>query len=630
VDRDQRLLAIARDCFYFVTRFFEVIKLSAPHIYHSALELSPYSAIVRKLYYHHRPHPTHWVVRGVPSSWSQPLTINTNYKFSTWSPCGKSLAVATPNNVEIWDILTLGKRSTLQPTNPSHKLWDTLEHQDVPKHSPSGIAYSPDGHSLACYSSSSAAIIIWDIQTGGVVNEICCRGIGTTFESLAWSSDGKTIGAIFMGDRGWVVCMCNIALGTVVSPGTLQSAYRPCLLPYDKSLQVLTILDHGHISLSIYEIGPPLLRIKSFSISFTHDKPQTISISPTIGQISLVTHKHMLVLNCQDSKVLLEEAGSFHGNCFSPNGGVLAAFGKDHVHIWDYEGNLQMDRDNRYHQWKKIPFRSDSADLPQGLQFSPTSSSVLISREGFLEVVHLDNTKVKTPTKPPSQFGKISANGAYIVTANWGESTITITNLCSQIPSLFIKIQFGIYGLALTGNILLVAEGVDFIVAWRLTADGGVEGVLGDRIVDWGHVIWFCGRPMNCSAVESLVTGDTGIIRFNDNHSIYYNIDTGERYESAPIQVPAPSTSWHNLTNLDFHTNLHYHSYHEHCNPPEDNQLASVPNYKEGWVKYPEGDHPHRFWLPPHWIADHRDDVYWFSNITTLWFHGNELIIIKF
>ncbi|KAF9645707.1 hypothetical protein BDM02DRAFT_3065560, partial [Thelephora ganbajun] len=41
---------LASDCFRFVTGFFEVIDESAPHIYHSALAVSPQTSMVRKLY----------------------------------------------------------------------------------------------------------------------------------------------------------------------------------------------------------------------------------------------------------------------------------------------------------------------------------------------------------------------------------------------------------------------------------------------------------------------------------------------------------------------------------------------------------------------------------------------------
>jgi WD40 repeat protein len=529
------------------------------------------------------------------------------------------LAVATPYNVEIWDILTLGKRSTLQSANPSHKLWD-IPGQDKPECSTDGIAYSPDGHSLACCSSSSTAIIIWDIQTGGVVNEIECGVVGTTFGSLAWSFDGKTIGAIFAGGMDWVVCICDVVLGTMVSLGTLQSSHKPYLWSDSKSLWVLTLLNHEYTNFDIYKVGPTLLRTKSSMLS-THEDPQTISFSPTTNHISIVTNKHVLLVSSnQNSQILLNEVGNFHGSCFSPNGNLFAATGKDHLHVWECGFDC-------YYLWRKVPLWSGSGGLPQGLQFSPTSS-VLILREGSLEVVHLSDLKANPKANPPPQHSTISTNGTYIVTACQGEHTVTITNLNSQTPPWFINIGFEIHGLALTGNVLLV-EWLNGVLVWQLTAEGVVEGVLGDEVADWSHRVWAFCRPIN-DTVEFLVTGDTGIIRYNGNHLLYYNTDTGERYKSTPILVPPVPTNWHNLTDLSFHTHLHYHSFHEYNEPPTDNQPASIPSYKEGWVKYSEGEHPHQFWLPAHWMVDHRDNAYWFDDIATLWLHGNELVVIKF
>jgi hypothetical protein len=632
VDTDKQLLATARDCFYFVTKFFEVIKLSAPHIYHSALELSPQSAIVRKLYHHHHSHTMPRVVRGVPRSWNQPLTIKTNHKFSTWSPCGKSLAVATPDDVEIWDVLTLGKHSTLQPANPSHKLWDISE-QNIPEHSPDGIAYSPDGHFLACYSSSSAIIIIWEIQTGGVVNVIECGAIGTTLKSLVWSFDGKTIGAIFVGGQGWLVGVCDVTLGVMMSSGTLQSLCKPYLWPHDKSLRVLATSGYGQINFTIYEVGPALPRVKLFSIMLsTHSVPQTISFSPTTHHISIVTNEHtLLVFNNQNEEVL-GQTNSFHGNCFSPDGSHLVVSGEDYVHVWQCQPTL-------YDLWRRIPFRHDSGHLPQGSRFSSTSLSMLILREGSLEVVHLDDLEANLPTDPICQYGKISTYGTYIVTADQGGHTITITNLHSQIPSQLIDVPCPIDGLALTGSILLV-EGKHKVIAWRLTIEGAVDEAFGDKGVvsrdssskleDRCYKTWSCGQK-TCGAVGSLVTGDTGIIQFHDSHFVCYNTDTGECHESVPIQVPPPPTYQHNFTdNHSIHTLLQYHNFCERNDLPKDNQPASTPSYEEGWVKYPEGVHQYRFWLPAHWMANFEDDAYWFNDITTLWLHGSELVVIKF
>jgi WD40 repeat protein len=570
------------------------------------------------------------VVKGVPSSWNQPLTIKTNHKFSTWSPCGKFLAVVTPNEVEIWDTLTLGKRSTLRPTNPSHKLWD-IHRKGIPGGSPNGVAYSPDGCSLACYSSFSTTIIIWDIQTGGVVNEIECGAIGTTFESLVWFFDGVAIGAILTDGQDWVVCVCNVALGTMVSPGTLQSFHKPHLWPHHKLLRALTMLDHGHICFEIYEIGPTLLRIKIFSITLpANSTPKTISFSPTTNQVSIITNKHVhFVFGGQNSEVLLERV-HFSENCFSPDGSLIAAFEKGAIHIWQYKFDC-------YNLWRRVPFWSNSEDIIQGFQFSPTSPSVLISREGFLEVVHLGDPEANYPTKPTPQYGEISTDGTYIVTAEKDGNIIRVTNFCSQIPSWSIHSNSYIWGLALTGNILLM-DGRDKISAWRLTAEGAVEGALGNQMAllddqmelraDEHHEIW-SAEFSESGTVKSRVTGETGIISFGMNDHIYYNTRTGERAK-LPRQTSIYSAPSHDLSNLSFHTHLCYHRFHVHNNPPEDNQPTSIPSYKEGWVKYPEGEHPHRFWLPPHWMADCGENAYWVDDITTLWLHRNELVVIKF
>ena len=119
VARDHQLLSAARDYFHFVTTFFEPIEVSATHVYHSALELSPLSSIIRKFYYHQRPHPSPRVVIGIPDSWDPSTSVSTKhsrYLSSTWSPCGRFVAAVTEEAMEIRDALTLELVSALQST----------------------------------------------------------------------------------------------------------------------------------------------------------------------------------------------------------------------------------------------------------------------------------------------------------------------------------------------------------------------------------------------------------------------------------------------------------------------------------------------------------------------------------
>ena len=159
---DKELLEVAKDCFQFVTKFFGVINVSATHIYHSALELCPVSSIIRKLYYHQHITRSPKVVIGTPESWTQTIGVSGKdgyHGLCIWSPCGRFVAARTSKAVEIRNQLTMELITNLQTTEANPHLTGPL-------------AYSPDGRSIAC--ASTTAILIWDIQTGGVAKEIEC------------------------------------------------------------------------------------------------------------------------------------------------------------------------------------------------------------------------------------------------------------------------------------------------------------------------------------------------------------------------------------------------------------------------------------------------------------------------
>ena len=226
VAKDKELLDIAEDCFQFLTMFFEVINVSAPHIYHSALELCPTSSIIRKLYYHRRIVCLPKVVIGAPDSWDPTISISGKDDYNglcAWSPCGRFVAAHTGKAAEIRDPLTLELITILQPTETNPRLKGPL-------------AYSPDGRSIAC--ASDTAIIIWDIQTGGVAKEV---KRSTESISLVWSSDGQTLCVIGSEDRvTFVVHTSDVSSGTTLSSNTLQSGENPHLWTYDESFRVMT------------------------------------------------------------------------------------------------------------------------------------------------------------------------------------------------------------------------------------------------------------------------------------------------------------------------------------------------------------------------------------------------------
>src|ERR1700753_165368 len=69
-------LNLVEDYVRFVITFFEVIITSAPHIYHSALLLSPQTSITHEMYKNHAS-PLARVVRGIPDSWERVVATAT-------------------------------------------------------------------------------------------------------------------------------------------------------------------------------------------------------------------------------------------------------------------------------------------------------------------------------------------------------------------------------------------------------------------------------------------------------------------------------------------------------------------------------------------------------------------------
>jgi len=627
VARDHQLLNTARDYFHFATTFLELIESSATHVYHSALELSPLSSIVRKCYCHQRLHPLPRVVTGILDSWNPSTTVSTKHTYylsSTWSPCGQFVAAVAEEVVEIRDALTLELLSTLQSIKVATRLRR-------------GLAYSPDGCFMA--GCSDTAIVIWDIQTGGEVNKIDCEVTSDGLE-FVWSLDGKTIGTVSPRVLGTItVHTYDVASGAVLLSSTVQSIGGVYLWAHDKSFQIATTAwGHKCWTINIFEVGSGLTKIKSFP--FQLNSPPGV-FSPTTYRISISTagdHKHgpeLLILDVCNSEVLLQETGSYWRLSFSPDGSLFAAFSRDYLYIWKCISG-------HYTRWREFH------QAPTELQFSPTSSSILGHASTLLHVLHLDyspaalTTKSVTPAhgRPRDAY---PSHGTYIATTHSGESTITITNLHSQNPTpcQFIDIDFEILEIVLTGNVLLV-KGSERIVAWLLTEEGPVDGIFGNTRADHSDSLWEVSTRAfitgwarllgqggsdsdNDAYLDFVVEDKVAAIRHSGCVIRVYHTGTGEilKSDKAPL-----NTGYHFHNPHQDECNLYHHSLYKHHEPLKNDWPVSQTTLQEGWVKDPEGKH--WLWLYPHWRSGW-NDVDWFNKATTLRLkNSSELIIIKF
>ena len=618
--RDHQLLKTTRDYFQFATNFFEVINVSATHIYHSALELSPLSSTVRKLYYYQRPHPSPRVVIGNKDSWRTTTVVSNKHAYylsSTWSPCGQFAAMVASEAVEIWDVLTLRLSSTLHSTKVATKFR-------------SGLAYSPDGHSLA--GCSSTGIVVWDIQTGGEVTEIGCEVTGSGLK-LVWSSDGKIICMVSPPVDGVVtVNVYDITSGSKLSTGTLQSRYKAYLWAHGNYFRFAAITEgRKGWTINIFEVGSTLTRVESFP---SHLSSNFLDFSPTTYRVSVFTtggylhNPELLISDLRNSNILLRATGSYKYPSFSPDADVFGAFTNDHLLLWKYTSD-------QYNQWRKLQ------QTPSLFQFSPTSSSIFFYAGALLHVLNLDHSPAILPESTVAVhsqcYDAFSPHGTFIATAYSGGSTITITNLNSQnpFPSQFIDTELVISAMILTGNILLVTDSKRF-VAWLLTEEGIVDGIFGNTRADNNDSLWDISpkapitRWQNSDRqLEFSVKDETAVILMHGFNVHAYHTGTGEVFK----QNEAPQHL--GSTNYCFHAqqgrndcNCYHHDMCKQQRPPKCEWPISESILQDGWVKDPEGRH--QLWLHPHWRTT-GNDVDWLYNATTLRLkNSSELVIVKF
>ena len=198
-------LDLVNDFSRFVIGSFEVISISAPHIYHSALPLSPRTSTVRKLYEPYA-YPLARVVQGTPISWEPVVATVTHHSYirsAVWSPCSRYIAVSLddPPTIEILDAVTLERLHAFEPRSACG--W---------------LSFSPDSRLLTQSSDDHQEVTTWDLQTGGRISTIPPTShIRSECFSSTYSTDGKMIAVAYKDreSRDTVIFTYNISNMTI-------------------------------------------------------------------------------------------------------------------------------------------------------------------------------------------------------------------------------------------------------------------------------------------------------------------------------------------------------------------------------------------------------------------------------
>ncbi|KAF9643639.1 hypothetical protein BDM02DRAFT_3123137 [Thelephora ganbajun] len=458
---------LAKDCSRFATEFLGVIDESAPHIYHSALPVSPQTSMVRKLYERHA-NPLTRVVHGLPASWD-PAVVTMKYSFESaaWSPCGRFIAISNDGSraandesrTDIVDAATLKRLTTLE-SGQTHKL-----------------VFSPDARQLVCFHKDSAAFTSYDLQTGARVGAISMGdlwGIGTHCFSITYSGCGTMYGALIRirTPDDFTICTCNIHSITHAHFHSVVGKVAPDIWTHGECLRFAT-MESG--SITTWEVGfaSGNTPAKIESLPLPANLPQDshpCSFHPILSRLA-ITHSNsggILVWDARHSKFLLDEKcnGDCYGFSFSPDGRFFTYEERWQIYLW-------KESPTGYTLHRKL---SCEIEVPE-LSISPNGESILVCGGSVLQLWH--------PMDPPTSFSREQAHQGFILefspdetlaaVTKFKDKTITVLDLKSGDPLSVIDAGTEIYGQRVTGS-TVVAVGRENVITWNLPT--------GNRVLD--------------------------------------------------------------------------------------------------------------------------------------------------
>jgi hypothetical protein len=534
MNQEPQTLELANDCLRFVTEFFEVISISAPHIYHSALILCPKESMVQKLY-GPQAKPLARVIQGVPTSWDPSIA---NRKFScyiaaaAWSPCSRFIAAALSilSEIVVLDAVTLEQLHTMySPQEETH--W-------------THVIFSPDGHLLTGCSYDKDYIVSWDLQTGCLLSSINTKA---RCSSVVYSTCGTMIGGLFGGPT---IVVYNVLSGACSSSHSIQQPIIWTIWTHGDYLQYATeepgvvamwqvSFSSDHAPTKVSSLSTP----DNFS-SATPDNfsPEKLVLLPTHSLLAFLLDKKVLVWDAQNQEVLLDSADI--------NG--LEAM------VFSFDGHFFGcgTRGREFHIWKGSPTgyishqKIVSAANRARPQISPNGGSVITLSGTTLQLWHTTSSPTSFPSvsMPNSQgngwfFVEISSDESLVAVTERLSSTVTVLDIKTGNPWLIIDTDAETIGLRITEDkIVVVCEGK--IVTWDLPARSCVfnterknikDSVQTTSFVFSGHIEW----------AHTAISPDLNYIVLGDGlGTLYvYNKHTGQKLADASTGGSIPGFS---------------------------------------------------------------------------------------
>ena len=607
------------------------------------------SSAIRRLYYdrHNRIAHLPRVIVGTPDSLDPVISFSGKdheYGFCTWSPCGQFVAAQREKAVEVRGRHTF-ELVSMEPAETTLRLTGPL-------------AYSPDGRSLACV--SDVSVVVWDIQTGGIAQQIELR---TDNISIEWSPDGREI--VTIGD--WEAPSVNtydIATGATLSiekfrPGDSLHFWR-----YSGSLQVTAMrINLDTASIDTFEVGNSLTKIHSFSISASNNSgipfslvtsdsdissssatpdicrslfisnsdisspsvtsdiffssvtsnicfssvtsdisfssaTPDISFSPVTHHLSIRVDSGLRAFRRGYKLHLLRKVGRFFYHCYSADGSLFAASEENGVQIWKCSSEFCFSLEPRLERYSSWRMFRPQDCVNSSLQFLPTSSSLLVHSRSILQVWRLDDLPIEpSVSRTEPQYLQLAGSSNYLMVYHPGKGIISTVDVHSKSPRQTIDPGVMVDALVVINNVLLVKGGGEAI-AWLLTEEGCVVGVTPGRA---GHrnSIWNIELPHLLPDLTCKVEGQVGVIECGGHAPLVFDTKSGQIFQPT-VQAPQFFGDPPNLLRPVLCGRDYSHPSQRNT-PPEDVWQTSETTLREGWVKDPKGRH--KLWIPVEWRA---------------------------
>ena len=464
-------LHLVRDYIRFVIAFFEIIDTSAPHIYHSALLLSPPASITHEMYKNHAS-PLARVVRGISDSWERAVAtakFDHNLHDTIWSPCNRFIAVVKYESVEVLDAVTLSRLSIFE------NLRTSLTRQR--------LSFSPDSRCLTlCL---DEALISWDLQTGSPVTTIRLwpERPGDKPFSFKHSKDGKLIAVAYklmdeldrdLGYSSFISTYDNHSGRHVGSHWFPEERIMHPMWTHDECLRLATI-DPKSIRIwqSPFTLEPPPVEVASFPVPDGITDANRLLFHPSLSRLAFVIQSTIQVWDLKAPKLLLKSEVKPDT---SPRLPPYSSFSSD-GRFFTY-----ATFDNVDHIWKESPtgylpyqwFPSAIGSSQAAPQLSPNSESIILSHQFEIHRLH---TRDEVPFLLNDSTGSrhrrsdftlgFSPDKSFAAFAREEENTVTIIDLESGELKwkTDVGLEIGCVGMV-GGTVIVVGE--DSIITWNL------------------------------------------------------------------------------------------------------------------------------------------------------------------